>query len=135
MEQSVAKPQESASPAAGGADLYSKDAIYLIRTTVQANLALSQMADQKASILLGATFVVFTVVVGQGGHGPVALPLVIPACFAFLSAVCAVAVVMPTVKPPRRPADEQNILFFGVFSRMSEEEFAGKVLDELYSEE
>jgi len=36
-----------------------------VRTALQANLTLSQMADQKASILMGATFVVFTLAVGQ----------------------------------------------------------------------
>ena len=36
---------------------------------MQTNLSLSQMADQKASILMGATFVVFTIAVGQVSRG------------------------------------------------------------------
>ena len=110
---------------------YSKDSIYLIRTTVQTNIALSQMADQKASILLGATFVVFTLVISQAGKGVLALPLLILATFAFLSALCAVAVVMPSVRPARRAQAGSNILFFGVFAQMGEQEFADTVLEEL----
>lgn len=135
MAPTEAKPQVSGTSLEGRTNPFSKDAIYLVRTSVQANLALSQMADQKASILLGATFVVFTLVVSQSGHGPVALPLVILACFAFLSAICAVAVVMPTVKTSARPGEGQNILFFGVFSQLSEEEFTDRVLGELGGEE
>jgi hypothetical protein len=49
------------------------DAIHLIRTTEQINVSLSQMADQKASILMGATFVVFTVAVNQASRQHVSL--------------------------------------------------------------
>jgi ABC-type transport system involved in cytochrome bd biosynthesis fused ATPase/permease subunit len=114
---------------------YVKDSIYLIRTSVQANIMLSQMADQKASILLGATFVVFTLVIGQAGKGEIALPLMILACFAFFSALCAVAVVMPSVKKVPKSAESSNLLFFGVFSQMGEKEFADTVLEELKDEE
>ena len=44
---------------------FSNHAIHLIRTSQQINLTLSQMADAKASILMGATFLVFTISVGQ----------------------------------------------------------------------
>ncbi len=114
---------------------YSGDAIHLVRTAVLANLTLSQMADQKASILLGATFVVFTIVVGQASRGQVAPSLLILAFFAFLSGLCAVLVVMPAVKPPALPPEDQNILFFGVFSQLSEAEFTTRVLGQLASSE
>ena len=38
------------------------NAVHLVRTNQQITMQLSQMADQKASILMGATFVVFTLV-------------------------------------------------------------------------
>ena len=41
------------------------NAVHLVRTNQQITMQLSQMADQKASILMGATFVVFTLAVGQ----------------------------------------------------------------------
>ncbi len=114
---------------------YTRDAIYLVRTTTQANLALSQMADQKASILMGATFVVFTIAVGQAGRGDFPLSLLVLAISAFLSALCAVAAIMPSVKPPPTMAGEENILFFGVFTQFSEEDFATRVLEKLGTDE
>ncbi len=41
----------------------------MIRTTEIMTLQLGQMADQKANILMGATFVVFTLAVGQTTAG------------------------------------------------------------------
>lgn len=51
---------------------YSNHAIHLVRTVRQINLALSQMAGAGASILMEATFLAFTVAVGQARSG--ALP-------------------------------------------------------------
>ena len=62
---------------------YTRDAIYLVRTATQANIALSQMADHKASILMGATFLVFTVTIGQAASGTMTASLLILACAAF----------------------------------------------------
>lgn len=117
------------------APTYVRDAIYLVRTVTQANLSLSQMADQKASILMGATFLVFTISVGQASKGSLPLPLLVLAVSAFLSAVCSVLAIMPAVKPPPVPREAENILFFGVFSQYSEAEFAEKVLANLQTDE
>jgi hypothetical protein len=114
---------------------YTRDAIYLVRTVTQANLSLSQMADQKAGLLMGATFVVFTIAVSQASRGPVPLSLLLLAVFAFVSAFCAVAAIMPAIKPPPRPSGNENILFFGVFTAMSEDEFTERVLEQLHSDE
>ena len=40
-------------------------AVHLVRTVLQSNMTLSQMADQKANMMMGAAFVVFTLAVGQ----------------------------------------------------------------------
>ena len=121
---------ESGAPAG-----YSRDAIYLVRTVTQANLALSQMADQKASILMGATFVVFTIAVGQASRGDFPLALLVLACSAFVSAFCAVTAIMPSVKPPASAPGTENILFFGIFTQLGEKEFADRVLRELTNDE
>lgn len=123
----AAKPDSSAS--------YTRDAIYLVRTVTQANLMLSQMADQKASILMGATFLVFTIAVGQISKGSVPIYLVVLALSAFVSAVCAVAAIMPAVKPPPVVPGSENLLFFGVFTQLTEEEFAERVLAQLHTDE
>ena len=114
---------------------FSAHAIHLVRTATQANLALSQMADQKASILMGATFVVFTITVGQVARGQSPASLMVLALFAFISAMFAVAAVVPSVGGKALGPNNPNLLFFGVFSALSEEEFTDKVLAELRSDE
>lgn len=114
---------------------FSPHSIHLVRTAQQLNVALSQMADQKASILMGATFVVFTISIGQArAGGGFILPLTVLAFFSFLSAMLAVFAVLPSIGG--KPAEgEPNLLFFGVFSRMSEREFADMVIEQLRSDE
>jgi hypothetical protein len=116
------------------------NAVHLVRTSQQLTMQLSQMADQKASILMGATFVVFTLAVGQARSGALALPLAILATFSFLSALLAVSAVLPRVgkSPPvvyRDGKDHSNILFFGRFEQMEESEFIAAVKARLCSEE
>lgn len=118
------------------------NAVHLVRTNQQITMQLSQMADQKASILMGATFVVFTLAVGQAraGAGAFALPLAILATFSFLSALLAISAVLPRVgkAPPavyRDGKDHSNILFFGRFEQMEEDEFIDAVKARLRTEE
>jgi hypothetical protein len=125
-----------------GTSAYSLHAIHLVRTTQQQTLQLSQMADQKASILMGATFVVFTLAVGQAraGAGAFAMPLTILATFSFLSALLAVSAVLPRVgrAPPivfKDGKDHSNILFFGRFAQMEEDEFIAAVKARMRTEE
>ena len=101
----------------------------ILQTAQTNHLGLSQAADQKASILMGATFVIFTLAVGQGKEMP-PLPLAILGAFAFASAMLAVSVVMPAVRP--RHANKNapiNLLFFGSFCRLTEREFIEALRD------
>lgn len=110
------------------------NAVHLVRTATQTNLALSQMADQKASILMGATFVVFTLAIGQARGGAVPPALLVLAGFAFLSAMAAVMAVLPSISG-KSGAGQPNLLFFGTFTKLSEEEFADRILAELGDDE
>lgn len=111
----------------------SPNAAHLVRTAQQINLTLSQMADQKASILMGATFVVFTISVGQAGQAGVSYAILVLAVSAFLSAMLAVFAILPSIGGSAQA--NPNILFFGTFSAMTEEEFANAVLDGMYDDE
>jgi hypothetical protein len=113
----------------------SVQAVHLVRTATQTNLSLSQMADQKASILMGATFVVFTIAIGQARGGAVPISLLVLAGFAFLSAMCAVAAVLPSISSRGSGAERPNLLFFGTFTQWDEDEFAERVLAELGDDE
>lgn len=123
---------------------YSNHAIHLVRTSQQMNLTLSQMADAKASLLMGATFLVFTIAVGQAKSGA-AMPwsLGVLALSAFISAMCAVFAVLPSIGGPgnsrtgrgRIGHASPNKLFFGYFTQVPEEEWIDSVLDELHADE
>jgi hypothetical protein len=117
---------------------YSNHAIHLVRTSQQINLALSQMADAKASILMGATFLVFTISVGQASNGTLPWSLGVMALFAFISAMCAVFAVLPSVSSPTSAKindGKPNKLFFGYFTHMDEGEWTDSILAELRADE
>lgn len=117
---------------------FSNHAIHLVRTTQQINLSLSQMADAKASILMGATFLVFTIAVGQARNGTMPWSLGVLAIFAFISAMCAVFAVLPSVSGPNAAAlndGKPNKLFFGYFTHMDEAEWTESILAELHADE
>jgi len=101
---------------------FSPDAVQLLRTTQAIQYQLSQMADQKASMLLGITFVIFTIAVGQARDGNEPLPLLILGGAAALAATLTVLAVLPAVGGPK-PDAARNLLFFGAFTQLSEEEF------------
>ena len=134
MDEPASDP---ATPAAANApEGYSANAVHTLRTAQIATLTLSQMADQKASMVLGASFVVFSIAVGRSLTGELAWPLAILAFFAFLSALCAALAVMPSAGPPRASSPEaHNKLFFGHFAGREEEEWTREVLAELRADE
>ena len=115
---------------------FSNHAIHLVRTSQQMQLALSQMADQKASILMGATFVVFTISIGQAKSGGITISLSVLAFFAFLSALFAVYAVLPSIRPPKSGfVGKPNKLFFGHFTQLDEDAWTDSILAELRSDE
>ncbi len=122
------QPVESSVP------VYPPNSIHLVRTVQQLTMTLSQMADQKASILMGATFVVFTVSIGQSARTEMPISLAVLALFAFISAVLAVTAVLPRVSP-RDATRHPNILFFGTFSHMEEDDFVAAVKMKLLTDD
>ncbi len=111
---------------------YGPDTVQLLRNTQQIQYQLSQMADQKASMLLAITFVIFSLSLGQArGAAPPQPPVLILGASAFMAAVLAVLAVLPSVRTPGTPQGVPNILFFGAFSRMSEEEYIKTLLSGL----
>jgi hypothetical protein len=104
------------------------DGVHLLRTTQQIQYQLSQMADQKASMLLGITFVIFTISLGQARANEPQLPVLILGGAAFIAALLAVFAVIPSFKVPQREGQSDNILFFGAFTKMSEPEYVSMIL-------
>ena len=113
--------------------VYPPNAVHLTRTAVLAQMQLSAMADQKASILMGATFVIFTIAVGHSDGGSAPLPLLILGGAAFLSAVCAVLAILPAVRYRRQAP--LNLMFFGSFTQLGEEEYIERLIAQLRSDD
>lgn len=113
---------------------YSPHAIHLVRTTQMQTMHLSQMADQKASILMGASFLVFSISVSRAFAGHLPVSLAVLASFAFLSSLCAVLAVLPSVSRSKGPI-ASNRLFFGHFASRDEAEWTADVLKQLESDE
>jgi len=118
-----------------GATYATASAIHLVRTAQLQGLHLSQMADQKASILMGATFLVFSIAVSRSVAGHLTWSLGLLATFAFLSSLCAVLAVIPSTKRADPAKIAANPLFFGHFTEMSEEEWTATVLGALRKDE
>lgn len=119
--------KEERAPARG---TFAPDAVHLLRTTQQIQYQLSQMADQKASLLMGATFVIFSITVGQAKTGGTPqLALLILGAAAFAAALLAVMAVLPSTKVPPRANGPANMLFFGSFTQMTEDDFVEMVLN------
>lgn len=107
--------------------------VHVLRTAQQIHVSLSQMADQKANMLLAATFVIFTIAIGQVRDMAEPLPLLILGGGAFFSAIFAVLAVLPAAryKAGARP----NLLFFGGFAELDEDEYLDRVVDTIAGEE
>ncbi|HEX8442723.1 MAG TPA: Pycsar system effector family protein [Allosphingosinicella sp.] len=109
------------------------NAIHLVRTTQQIHVQLSAMADHKASILMGATFVIFTITIGQARQASPPIALLILGASAFFSAVFAVLAILPATH--YKQVGPINLLFFGSFTRLSEKEYLDKIVEQLGQDE
>jgi hypothetical protein len=118
-----------AEPEPAQARTFSPNAAHLVRTVQQSHVQLSAMADQKASILMGATFVIFTITIGQAHGGNAPLPLLILGGAAFLSAVFAILAILPATH--YRGVGAGNLLFFGSFTQLAEAEWTERLIERL----
>jgi hypothetical protein len=137
----MADPAEEATAVEPGLDAgsgpprtYSPNAVHMLRTFQMSTLVLSQMADQKASMLMGAGVVVFSLAVGQALTGAAPWPLILLAVFAFLSALTAAIAVAPSIGKPK-PGGALNRLFFGHIHDLDEEEWTRDMLSRLEADE
>lgn len=115
--------------------VYSAHAIHMMRTAQVNTLTLSQMADQKASILMGATFLVFSLSISRTLGGNVPFALMVLAVVSFISSLCAVMAVLPSFKRAKSPDTVSNKLFFGHFANLDQDEWMEDMLAEMRSDE
>ena len=96
---------------------------HMFRAIHQRQTQMSGMADQKANILIGASFVVLTLVFGQARVVGLAPALVSFAVTAAVATFFAGLVVFPRFRGNWRPTAAFNPLFFSYQATLEEEEF------------
>jgi hypothetical protein len=100
------------------------------------NITLSGMADTKASILMGASFVVFSMSIGDLAAGKATFPLLVLTLFSFIATVFGVLTVRPNKMPDTPiPIEKANILFFGSYTNAPRDDYVDEVIKVLSSEE
>ncbi len=111
---------EVAAPAHPDAPLDSFAAVAFLRTTQLNLVQLSQMADQKANIVLGASFIMITIIVGISSSSGLTASLATLGGFTMISAILALLAVMPTLPGPSRVSS--NPLYFGDIAGLEKRE-------------
>lgn len=115
---------------------FPKEVHNLLVTAQTGHVALSSMADSKASILMSATFVVFGLAVGQITTNTPTVSMSLLAVFALISTILSVLAIRPRLlTPPTTVGPKTNLLFFGSFAGLDEEEYIDRIVGVLRSEE
>lgn len=112
------------------------DVIQVLRTTQQHHVTLGMIADQKANIILGAFLIFITVSQGVLEKGSTfSIPIWILTGFFTFSALFSLMVIAPRFRPKRKASRPNNLLFFGCFVDMSQEEYIEHLNDHLQNNE
>lgn len=101
----------------------------LLRTVQQHHVHLSALADTKAGLIITISSIVLTISLSRAGDPQLRAALLTLAVACLLALLLAIFAVLPTFAPrkARGGVVQRNLLFFGHFATLSEEEF----LDEM----
>ena len=109
---------------------------HVLRTVQQNTLQLSAMADQKASVVLGAAFVMATIVFGDlTGLEDSNVETVLLAVTAVLSGVLAAFAVMPRIMVGGHQTERPNLLFFGAIATMERDDYIARMRELLQDDD
>ncbi|GAB4581448.1 MAG: hypothetical protein Fur0022_41950 [Anaerolineales bacterium] len=99
----------------------------MLRTTQQHHVQLSQMADQKASLLFGIEALLFTILIRDILTANLSYWAITLAIAILLSIFFALLAVMPSIHPPKYDAKHPDWLFFASFAQMEIDEYMEKM--------
>jgi len=108
------------------------DVIQVLRTTQQHHVTLGMIADQKANIVLGAFLIFITVtrsILEKDSSYNFAVWIL--TFFFALSALFALMVIAPRFRHKLNRSTTNNLLFFGYFINMSQEEYIKQLNDHM----
>jgi hypothetical protein len=136
VSKSSEPPVDSGNPEAPAERFFEPEYINVLVSAHAGNLELSNMADSKASILLGASFVVFGLSISDIAAGKASVPLVVLTAFSFIATVLGVLTVRPArLRDWKVEPGKANIMFFGSFSNVTKEQYVDQCVDILASPE
>lgn len=97
----------------------------LLRTVQQHHVQLSALADTKAGLIITISSIVLTIALSRAGDPQLRAALLTLAVACLFALVLAIVAVLPTFAPSRmsRGSIARNLLFFGHFGTLTEEEF------------
>ncbi|HUP45746.1 MAG TPA: Pycsar system effector family protein [Thermoanaerobaculia bacterium] len=96
----------------------------MLRTAQQQHMQLSQMADTKASILITVSSIALTIALSRSGDPELRAALLTLAFSCLVSLILAVIAVLPMFGKEK---GRRNLLFFGHFAEMTEDEFMSAI--------
>lgn len=99
----------------------------MLRTTQQHHVQLSQMADQKASLLFGIEALILTITIRDIMTASVSYWGIALAFSILVSVIFALLAVMPSVRPPKFDPKYPDWLFFSTFAQMNPDEYMEKM--------
>lgn len=97
----------------------------LLRTVQQHHVQLSTLADTKASLIITISSIVLTIALSRAGDPALRAALLTLAVACLLALLLAIFAVLPTFAP--RGQGARNLLFFGHFGPLSEDEFLSEM--------
>ncbi len=132
QQPAIAAPQ----PVDSGQRSFEPEFINVLVSAHAGNFELSNMADSKASILLGASFVVFGLSISDIAAGEASGPLVVLTIFSFVATVLGVLTVRPQrILDSKVEPGRSNIMFFGSYTNVTREQYVEQCVDTLTSPE
>jgi len=121
---------------AGSGVLFEPEFINVLVSAHAGNLELSNMADSKASILMGASFVVFSLSISDIATGKASVPMIVLTLFSFVATVLGVLTVRPArIRDWKVEPGKANIMFFGSFTNVTRDQYVDQVMGTLVSPE
>ena len=115
---------------------FPKEVHNLLVAADSGQMALSEMADNKSSILMGASFVVFSLSISDVSAGKASLPLILLTAFSFMATVLGILTVRPgAMRKWKVTPQTANLLYFGSFTNITRDEYVEQVIKTLSSEE
>lgn len=116
--------------------VFPKEVHNLLVAADSGHMALSEMADNKSSILMGASFVVFSLSISDIADGKASLPLILLTAFSFMATLLGILTVRPgRMRKWRVTPETANLLYFGSFANISRDEYVERMITVLSSEE